>query len=123
MKDPQGCGLLVDCPATYTLESVNASASSWDELNVSHAALLASRHAAARAACERPRSRLASGAWCVVAAKAGDAGVRTVRLPGGHDYGILVGRFDYSKQRELLEQRTEPDPRCGLLFCQPLGLF
>ena len=38
MKDPQGCGLLVDCPANYSLEEINASAAKWDGSNASHAA-------------------------------------------------------------------------------------
>ena len=33
------------------------------------------------------------------------------------------GDIDYSKQRELLEQRTESNPRCGPIRRQPLGLF
>ena len=86
MKDPQGCGLLTDCAAQYTLAQVNSSAASWDEFNASHATLLASRHAAARALCEQRRSRLSSGAWCLARPEAGAAGVQTVSLPGGHDY-------------------------------------
>lgn len=87
MKDPQGCGLLVDCPANYSLEEINASAAKWDGSNASHTALQAARHLAARAACGRKRAaRLRSGGWCLAALKPGGAGVRSVHLPGGHDY-------------------------------------
>lgn len=87
MKDPQGCGLLVDCPADYSLEEVNISAARWDDSNASHTALLAARHSAARSACEHTRAaRLRSGGWCLAALKPGGLGVRSVDLPGGHDY-------------------------------------
>jgi hypothetical protein len=87
MKDPQGCGLLVDCPANYSLEEVRASAARWNGSNASHAALQAARHSAARSACGRKRqARLRSGGWCLVVLKHGGAGVQSVHLPGGHDY-------------------------------------
>ena len=87
MKDPQGCGLLVDCPANYSLEEVKESAARWDGSNASHTALQAERHSAARSACGRKRvARLRSGGWCLAALKPGGAGVRSVHLPGGHDY-------------------------------------
>lgn len=86
MKDPQGCGLLTDCAAQYTLAEVNSSAASWDEFNASHAALLASRHVAARALCEQRGTRLPSGAWCLARPEAGASSVRTVSLSGGHNY-------------------------------------
>lgn len=31
-------------------------------------------------------ARLRSGGWCLAALKPGGAGVRSVHLPGGHDY-------------------------------------
>ena len=87
MRDSQGCGLLVDCPAAYSLEEVNTSAARWDGSNARHVALLTARHSASRSACERKRgTRLRSGGWCLEALKAGGPGVRLVHLPGGHDY-------------------------------------
>jgi hypothetical protein len=91
MRDPQGCGLIVDCPATYTLAQVNASAAQWDAFNASAAALLASRHERARDACGRRSERLAEGAWCLNTPATAPRGseVRTVSLPGGHSYELV----------------------------------
>ena len=47
--------MLVDCPANYSLEEINASAAKWDGSNASHAALQA---ALANTAMRRGASKL-----------------------------------------------------------------
>lgn len=64
MRDPLGCGLLIDCQRQYTLESINSSAALWNPNNASHAMQLKKRHQDALQVCSG-RGRLKSGAWCL----------------------------------------------------------
>ena len=88
MKDPQGCGLLVDCPRSYSLESVNVSAELWNPSNATHARTLATRERQAISRCKGSRGKLASGAWCLPRMTGEEASQRKIRLANGHSYTL-----------------------------------
>ena len=84
MRDPRGCGLLVDCPRSYNLTAINESAALWDPTNVRHAASLKAKHAHAASVC-LGRQVLPSGAWCLQRG-AVSHGTRRVELANGMAY-------------------------------------
>ena len=84
LRDPQGCGLLKDCPRRYNLSSVLASAAAWDPQDSPAAAELEARKSAAREACRR-RGRIRTGGWCTGVAR---LAVGAVSLPNGQSYSL-----------------------------------
>ena len=84
MRDPRGCGLIVDCPRTYNLSAINESISLWDPTNAAHAATLQAKRAAAAAVCTS-KHILPSGAWCLRRG-AEKHGTRRVELSNGMSY-------------------------------------
>lgn len=84
MRDPRGCGLIVDCPRSYSLSEINDSVALWDPANASHAASLEAKRAAAAQVCNERRV-LPSGAWCLQR-NARTHGTRRVELANGMAY-------------------------------------
>ena len=46
-----------------------------------------------------------------------------VCLPGRHDHGVLMGRYDITSSDANYNMDYSPNPRCWPVQCQPLGLF